>query len=167
MEVIQAVVDELSDRCQCNFEADLISSAGFRCFPQSPTAVTFRALMTGSPQATAQELAIFLGDWISSGAFLTIQAQLLSVDGSCAITISSFGESECNPVEETPATSTGTTTPSSSPSGVSVTVIGSVAAVAVLVVLVVIVILSLIVVTLKRKKRYSFKPPVPPLPIQP
>ncbi len=74
-EVTQAVVMELRGHCQCDFEANLISSAGFRCFLQTPTAVTFRAVLTGFPQATAPELAILLEAWTSSGAFLTMQSQ--------------------------------------------------------------------------------------------
>ena len=106
MEITKTVASELRECCQCDFRADLISNAEFRCFPQSPTAVTFRALITGSPQASAQDLFTTLEEWTSSGPFLTIQAQLLRADGSCAVIISTLGESECNPDEDTPAIST-------------------------------------------------------------
>ncbi len=159
-EVIQAVVVELRRSCQCDFEADFISSAGFRCFPESPTAVTFRAVMTGSPQVSVPELATLLEDWTSFGAFLTIQAQLLSADGSCAVAISSFGERECNPL----IPDTTVAEPSAGPpSGISTILIGSVIAAAVFAILVVTVILGLMVVIVKRR-RNSLKLQAPPLP---
>ena len=155
-EVIQIIVLELSQRCQCDFDADLISSAGFTCFPQSPTAVTFRALMTGSPQVAAQQLAIFLEDWTSSGAFFTVQAQLLSADGSCDVAISSPGEMECMS-EPTPDTTAG---------GINSTLIGSVVTAAALIILVAAVIIIIVVVVKRRQRKFKL-PVLPPLPIQP
>ncbi len=157
---------ELRGRCQCDFEANLISSAGFRCFPQTPIAVTFRAVLTGFPQATAPELAILLEAWTSSGAFLAIQAQVLSIDGSCAVAISSFGESECNPeeiivsatsdtAEEILVSDTSDTSEAVSsepvPPSADLTVIASVVTVAVFLVLVLILILGFILIRRRNK----------------
>ncbi len=166
-EVIQTVVVELRERCQCDFEADLISSAGFRCFPESPTVVTFRAVMTGSPQVSAPELATLLEDWTSSGAFLMIQAQLLSADGSCAFAISSFGERECNLL--IPDTTVLVFEPSAeTPSGISTTVIGSVIAVAVFAILLVVTVtMGLLMLVIVKRRRTSFKLQVPPRPLPP
>ena len=57
--------------------------------------------MIGSRQVSAQQLVNLLQEWIASGAFLSVQAQLLSVDIECAVAISSFGEPECQTIEET------------------------------------------------------------------
>ena len=57
--------------------------------------------MIGSRQVSAQELVNLLQEWIASGAFLSVQAQLLSVDMECAVAITSFGEPECRTTEET------------------------------------------------------------------
>ena len=56
--------------------------------------------MIGSRQVSAQQLVNLLQEWIASGAFLSVQAQLLSVDMECAVAISSFGEPECQTIEE-------------------------------------------------------------------
>lgn len=150
MEVIQAVVDELRQRCQCDFEADLISSAGFRCFPQSPTAVTFRAVMTGSPQVAAQQLVIFLGDWTSSGAFFMIQAQPLSADRNCTITISSFGEKECHT----------STFHLENGSGINVsTITGSAIGAAILCIGLAAIVVLIVIVRMKRKGTFNLQTP--------
>lgn len=95
-EVIQAIIRELNRLCQCNFEGSRIINAGFKCFPSSPNAVTFRAIIYDTKKPTASELIEYLEDWITSGTFISVQAQLLSTDDSCAVYISSFGEPECN-----------------------------------------------------------------------
>ena len=82
-------------RCQCNIESSGITGAGFQCFLTSSNAVTFRAKITGSRQATASELIEFLEDWTASGALISVQAQLLTADKDCAVGISSFQEPEC------------------------------------------------------------------------
>ena len=118
--------------------------------------MTFRAHLTGSPQVPAQQLATFLEDWTSSGAFLTVQAQLLTADDSCTITIASLGEQECNPVTTISSEQSSTTTVPSPP-GINYVVIASVIAFVALVMLVIVVIVILIIVLIKGKRKKSIK----------
>ena len=127
-------------RCQCNFEDSFITNAGFQCFPASPNAVTFRARISGSQQVTASEIIRHLEEWTASGAFISVQAQLLSADSSCAVRISSFGDQECQSTSEDPAGSGNTTV-----------IIGAV--VAVIVVLVSLVVTSVVIFMLLRNRK--------------
>ena len=105
-EVTQAILAELNERCQCTVEDSQITDAGFRCFEQSRTAVTFRAGVTGSQQISSQQLINLLDEWVASGATLFVQAQLLSVDMNCAVAISSFSDPECRTDSTTTSTIT-------------------------------------------------------------
>ncbi len=44
----------------------------------------------------APELLQYIEDWLSSTSLLTVQLQLLSVDSSCSVAVSSTTEGECN-----------------------------------------------------------------------
>ncbi len=44
----------------------------------------------------APELLQYIEDWLSSTSLLTVQLQLLSVDSSCSVAISSLTEGGCN-----------------------------------------------------------------------
>ena len=87
------MVKELNQLCQCDYQVDGITNAGFRCFPESPTAVTFRAEISESPLLPATQLVGFLEAWVSSGRVVLEQAQLLNVDTTCATIIDSFTKS--------------------------------------------------------------------------
>ena len=145
-------------RCQCNFEDSDITSAGFTCFLSSPSAVTFRAKITGSQQTTASEMIGFLEEWIASGAFISVEAQLLMVDSSCAVLITSFGEQECR--LEALTTSESTTlsvSDDTSSSGVPTSLIGVVIAVLVVVVMALTVVAVLVLILFKHRKRENLK----------
>ena len=153
MELIQVMTEELRKRCQCDFKPDLFSNTGLKCLPQSPNAATFHASLTGSSQVAAPQLVIFLEEWISSGALLTIRAESLQIDGTCAVSVPSSGESECIPQGISSSNASG---------GVSDTTIGIVAAVVVLVIVTLLAIIVLFV-TLKLYRR-NREPPQEPSP---
>ena len=144
----QEILTELSQRCQCSVETSQITTAGFSCFEQSPNAVTFRARITGTQQVSAQQFVNFLEDWIASGAFLSVQAQFLTADESCAISIASLGETECQP--ESPAKET-----TESPIGGNFfreIVIGSVLGVLLLLVAAIAVVVTVLLLSKRHKK---------------
>ena len=95
--------------------------------------------MIGSRQVSAQQLVSQLREWIGSGAFLSVQAQLLSVDMECAVAITSFGEPECQTTEET----------SSSLETTIIIVLG----VLLILVLSVAIVVAIVVVLLRRSKK--------------
>ena len=61
----------------------------FRCFPESNTAVTFRATLTDSRLLTP------IQDWIQTNGFIPIQNVLIEVDKSCQVQILSLADTEC------------------------------------------------------------------------
>ena len=158
-DIIQEVVNELSRRCQCSVEVDQITTAGFICFPESPTAVTFRAKISGSQQVLSSQLISFLEEWTSSSVRILVQAQLLSVDGSCDVEISSASDPEC--VATTPSVST--------PSGLNVTQISIIAVVAILVLslTIIVAVLALLLARWKHKRKGTVELQTMPLPQPP
>ncbi len=143
-EVIQAIVSHLNMRCQCDIN---ITSAGFQCFPSSPNAVTFRARITGSQQTTASEMIRFLEEWTASEATISVQAQLLSSDGNCAVRIASLSEQECRLEEPTMQDSTIAAVSGGIP---TVVFIGSIAAAVVIVLVFILAVVVLFMILQKR-----------------
>ena len=114
---------------------DRIRNEGFQCFPSSPDAVTYRAELHGTLEASVPDLIEDITEWLSSGASISVQLQRLTIDSSCSVAISSFNENECM------ATGTATNGPSTGVViGVAIGVIVSIV-VAITIIILVIVIL--------------------------
>ncbi len=125
-DLVSEVVLELRSRCQCEFTSDKITGGGFLCFPDSPQHVTYRGTIHGTLLASTSQLLGNLEEWILSGTSISIQAQLLSPDVTCAVSISSRNEDECRPqlssTEQSTAPSTDpSTVPSAEPSTIPIT----------------------------------------------
>ena len=156
--MIQEIIGELSRRCQCRIEASHITSDGFLC--SSPEAVTFRAKLSSTEQATSSELIEHMRDWITTppGAIFPVKAQTLIVDPNCPIMISSLGDPQCEPSAMSATTSTEATMLSAAPnSSVAATSIGAVVAV-VIAVLAALGILIVVLFIVKRRKAANYKP---------
>ncbi len=93
----------------------------------------------------APELLQYVEDWLSSTSLLPVQLQLLSVDSSCSVAVSSSTEGECN------AANAGGSGESSSASAV----IGIVAGVLTAVVVLVIIVALIVILALVYRHRYS------------
>ena len=143
------MVKELNQRCQCDYQVDGITNAGFRCFLESPTAVTFRAEISESPSLPATQLVSSLEAWVSSGSVVLVQAQLLNVETTCATIIDSFSEGECTTITTGDTSVNVTLAPGT---GVNVTLV-SVVVLVVIIALAVIVILIALLMFRKHKKR--------------
>lgn len=143
------VVNELQRRCQCNFKTDRISDAAFRCYPESPQAVTYRATLHATQHTPTTALLRLLQEWVSTGASVVYEAQLLSADESCSISITSLSDPEC----ESPNVPTGTLSSSSQSFFSSVGGIVGVAVAAVVAVVIVVVLVFVVVLVLKCRKR--------------
>ena len=155
-DIIQQVVDKLNMQCQCNFNAGQITNAGFRCFPESPTAVTFRAEFTETNQSQALQLSDFLKQWVHGALIILVQAQPLKVNNACAVIITSFDEGEC----EVEATTTVFATASPAPSGSNASLVGGVVgAVVVFTVVAIAVLVALLVFWKRRKKSQAYYEP--------
>ncbi len=147
-DLVSEVVRELRSRCQCEFTSDKITGGGFRCFPDSPQHITYRGTIHGTPLASTSQLLGNLEEWILSGTSISIQAQLLSPDATCAVVISSRDEDECRPKLSSTDPST---VPSAEPSTIPTTwiVIGVVVA---MVVGLVVMIVMVVILIHRRKK---------------
>ena len=89
------ITRNVQERCQCGFVRDRVTDEVFRCFPASPQAVTYRAVLHGIASATSSELISHIELWTAEGAVIRIQQVLLEVDGSCDVAISSLKDEEC------------------------------------------------------------------------
>ncbi len=146
-DLVSEVVRELRSRCQCEFTSDKITGGGFRCFPDSPQHVTYRGTIHGTPLASTSQLLVNLEEWILSGTSISIQAQLLSPDVTCAVSISSRDEDECRPqLSSTDPSTDPSTVPSAEPSTFPTTwiVVGVVVAMVVGIVVMIVMVVFLI-----------------------
>ena len=81
--------------CQCGFLKDRITDAVFHCFPASPQAVTYRAVIHGTTSVNSSRLISHIEQWIAEGTNVIIQQMLLRVDGSCTVAVGSLEDEEC------------------------------------------------------------------------
>ena len=151
-DIALAVVDNTQELCRCGFVRDRISSEVFRCFPASPQAVTYRAVLHGTTNATSSQLISQIEQWTAEvGATITIQRILLEVDGSCVVAVSSLTDEECQLRNADLAKSS---------SNINIgAIIGGVAAA--LVILLLVFVLTVISVFLVRNHRTKRKPSQP------
>ena len=102
----------------------------FRCFPESPSHVTYRARLQGTSETESGSLISLIEEWVRGGADIIVTGLLITVDSECSVEISSFSEGECSvTVSPTPRTTTDSTDSSSSLSVSSGGLIGGIVAV--------------------------------------
>ena len=85
----------MEQRCQCGFTQDQITSSAFQCFLDSPQAVTYRAILHGTANASSSNIISHIEQWISEGAAISVQNVLINVDTTCVLEIASNLDSEC------------------------------------------------------------------------
>ena len=85
----------MQQRCQCGFTQDQITSSVFRCFSDSPQAVTYRALLHGTANASSSDIISHIGQWIFEGAAISIQNVLIDIDTNCVLEIASNFDKLC------------------------------------------------------------------------
>ena len=151
-------MNEVQRRCQCPFPANRITNAAFRCFPESPEAVTYRAFIHATLQVSTTDLVGFLQEWVASGASVVFQAQLLSADKTCAVATPSLNENECGLGGG--SDETGEPPSPSAAGGLSAASIGTiVGVVAVVLVLVMAIVATIVGVLRHRRKEKKRKTP--------
>ena len=94
----EAISTSVQERCQCDFSVANIMDPKFRCFAESENAVTYRAQISGTETASAEEIASYVSDWLSEGPLITYDFVLIDVDTSCEVVVSSFADPECSSV---------------------------------------------------------------------
>ena len=91
--IIASVTRTVDEICQCGFSQesfqDIDATAGFQCFVESPTAVTFRAKIESS------QLISYIEEWVATQPSIVVQSSRLSIDSNCAVEIDNFEAPEC------------------------------------------------------------------------
>ena len=89
-------MDLLESNCFCTITTDLITEASFLC-TDDPNVVVYQATVTGTNSIDCDQIISAIFEWIGDGsAEINIQNNLLTIDGSCAVEIESFGNTpEC------------------------------------------------------------------------
>ena len=77
-----------------------MTSSAFQCFPDSPQAVTDRAVLHGTSSASSSQILRHIEQWISVGATVSIQSVIYNVDQNCVLAISSNRDNECKSTYE-------------------------------------------------------------------
>ncbi len=93
----EEISTRVEERCQCEFSMLNIIGPKFRCFAESEDAVTYRAQISGTVTASAEDIATDVSDWLSEGPLITFDFILIAVDTSCQVVVSSFADPECIP----------------------------------------------------------------------
>ena len=152
-----AIVINVEKRCQCGFTRSNITSDGFRCFPGSTDAVTYRGEIHETDTANVFDLITHIEEWTAEGVSILVQRVFIEVDSSCRVAIESFNEEECLPRRTITATSISTTEreTDSPPNNGSVAIIGGGAAVVVIVLILIIV--NIVIIFVMKRRRASYK----------
>ena len=165
-DITSAVLERLSTSCvDCGIDSDIIDRQSFSCYPESPTYVTYRARMQGTPETDSGSLISLIQEWVSGGASIIVTGVLMTVDSKCSVAISSLSEGECSPTQppipdrptDTQPPITDNTTASEGPSSATdqtstdntAAIIGGVVAVAIVLIITV----GIIVIVLVLKSR--------------
>ena len=169
-----AIVTNVEERCQCGITRSNITSDGFRCFPGSTDAVTYRGEIRLTDTENVFDLITHIEEWTAEGVSILVQRVFIEVDSSCRVAIESFNEEECLPrrtITTTTifsttitATSIGTSTtesetesPQTAPNNSTDAIIGGVAAAVVIVLILIIVTIVVILVLKSRKASYKLR----------
>lgn len=89
MDIVEAIVDNVVQRCGCNFREDRVTDRVFQCFQSSPHTVTYHAQLHGTLQANVSQLLTAMQEWFSSVDTIAVQFLPLSVESFCTVTSSS------------------------------------------------------------------------------
>ena len=96
-DIINAVVQNINQRCQCGLSAERITAGAFQCFQSSEQQVTVRARLHGTFQVTSLQLLAYLEMFVArTGSTIAVQGLRLDVDSSCPVVINSFGDPQCS-----------------------------------------------------------------------
>ncbi len=86
----------IGQRSNCVFPSTLITGAHFTCPPPPhPQHVTYRASIAPTGQLNRSMLEAVLREWPAIHKAILLQGELLSVDDTCPVIISSFHDEGC------------------------------------------------------------------------
>ncbi len=154
-DITNSLTQGIESQCPCGFNSSLILNSFMICFDDSPSHVTYRAVLTGTESVSTIQLARLMEQWVENDPIVVVQRAGLSVTNSCPIVIANLNSPECpeditNRTQvATPTSSIATTSESPTESvvvnvgAVAGGVVAGVLAIAVLVLIVIVVLLLL------------------------
>ena len=96
------IVEAISDRCNCEFQATFIRSGIFHCW-NAPDEVTYRSVIVGTGHHNATELLEFVQEWVNSKPVLQVEDFGLWLSTKCPVQIPSLSDPQCPSFRQPPA----------------------------------------------------------------
>ncbi len=144
-DITNSLTQGIESLCACGFNSSLILNSFMVCFDDSPSHVTYRAVLTGTESVSTIQLARLMEQWVENDPIVVVQRAGLSVTNSCPVVITDRNSPECP--EDITNRTTATTSPTESVvvnvGAVAGWVVAGVLAIAVLVLIVIVVLLLL------------------------
>lgn len=105
-DISKAIMDYIKDYSTLlDFNRDHITDEVFRCFPASPQAAIYRAILHGTINTSSSDIILLVSQWITAGASIVVRQVQFRVDSNCAVTIPYINfVLECPEVEATTVT---------------------------------------------------------------
>lgn len=98
-------MEKLADPCR-ECVPGLIDNQFFACYPEFPSYVTYRARIEGTSERNSSSLISLIEEWVrGGGASIIVNGVLLTIDPTCSVVISSFGDPECSTSSSSPQSS--------------------------------------------------------------
>ena len=140
-DITNSLTQGIESQCACGFNSSLILNSFMVCFDDSPSHVTYRAVLTGTESVSTIQLARLMEQWVENDLIVVVQRAGLSVTNSCPVVIANLNSPECP--EDITNRTTATTSPTESVvvnvGAVAGGVVAGVLAIAVLVLIVIVV----------------------------
>ena len=162
-DITNSLTQGIESQCACGFNSSLILNSFMVCFDDSPSHVTYRAVLTGTESVSTIQLARLMEQWVENDPIVVVQRAGLSVTNSCPIVIANLNNPEC-PEDITNRTQVATPTSSiaitsESPTESVVVNVGAVAGgvVAGVLAIAVLVLIILLVLVMLRQRRSGSK----------
>ncbi len=157
-DITNSLTQGIESQCACGFNSSLILNPFIVCFDDSPSHVTYRAVLTGTESVSTIQLARLMEQWVENDPIVVVQSAGLSVTNSCPIVIANLNSPEC-PEDITNRTQVATPTATTSPTESVVVNVGAVAGgvVAGVLAIAVLVLIVIVVLLLLRQRRSGSK----------
>ena len=148
-DITNSLTQGIESQCACGLNSSLILNPFIVCFDDSPSHVTYRAVLTRTESVSTIQLARLMEQWVENDPIVVVQSAGLSVTNSCPIVIANLNSPEC------PEDITNRTTSSSEAVNIGAVAGGVVAGVVVVTIAVLVVIAVVLLVW--RQRRYGSK----------
>ena len=152
-DITNSLTQGIESQCACGFNSSLILNSFMVCFDDSPSHVTYRAVLIGTESVSTIQLARLMEQWIENDPIIVVQRAGFSVTNTFPVVITDRNSPEYpeDIINRTTATTSPTESVVVNVGAVAGWVVAGVLAIAVLVLIVIVVLLLL------RQRRYGSK----------